>query len=84
MNILDEIDIAFEFEANNRLKIIVDAFGEKSVEYANWYIDSKGALIMDDDDRDNDIWLFDQGNLYAYERHGAQLERQRIFLKRVY
>lgn len=84
LNILDEIDIEFEFQSNNQLKIMIDAFGEESVEYANWHIDSKGALILDEDDDDDDIWLFDHGKLYAYEKNGGQLERQPIFLKRVY
>ena len=84
LSLLDEVDVRFEFQKNNRLKIMVDAFGEESEEYANWSIDSKGALILDEDDRDDDIWLFDHGKLYAYERHHGQLERQPIYLERVY
>jgi hypothetical protein len=84
LNILDEIDIEFEFQSNNRLKIMIDAFGEESVEFAHWHIDSKGALILDEEDQDDDIWLFDQGKLYAYEKNRGQLERQPIFLERVY
>ncbi len=84
LDILDEVDISFEFQKENRLKIIVDAFGEESIEYAHWYIDSQGGLILDDDDDDNDIWLFNRGKLYAYEKHHGQLERQPVFLERVY
>jgi len=83
LDILEEVDITFEFQQDNRLKIMVDAFDDESVEYAHWYIDSKGALILDDDDQDDDIWLFDHGNLYAYERHDGHLEKQPLFLKRV-
>ena len=83
--IIDEIDITFEFQENNRLKIMVDVFGEEEVEYARWHIDSKGGLVLDDDDHDgDDIWLFDKGKLYAYEKHYDGLERQPIYLKRVY
>jgi hypothetical protein len=63
---------------------MIDAFGEESVEFAHWHIDSKGALILDEEDQDDDIWLFDQGKLYAYEKNRGQLERQPIFLERVY
>ena len=82
LDILDEVDISFEFDRDNRLKILVDVFGEEEVEYAHWYIDSQGALILDDDEDDNDIWLFNQGKLYAYEKHNGQLERQPVYLVR--
>jgi len=84
-SILDDIDIRMEFQKNNKLKITVNAFGEEEVEYAHWHIDSKGALILDDDeeDDDDDIWLLDRGNLYAYERHGSQLEKQPVYLRPV-
>ena len=84
LDILDEVDVRFEFQKDNRLKIMVDAFGEESVEYAHWFIDSKGGLVLDDDDNDDDIWLFDKGKLYAYERHNWSLERQPVYLKRVH
>ena len=82
-NILDEIDVQFEFQDDHRLKVMVHVFGEDEVEYAKWYIDSKGALILDDDDRDDDVWLFDKGRLVAYERENGKLERQPVYLERV-
>ena len=84
LNILDDIDVRFEFQDNHKLKVIVEVFGEEEVEYAHWYIDSKGALILDDDDHDDDIWLFDNKKLYAYERSGEKLRKQPVYLKRVY
>jgi hypothetical protein len=82
-NVLDEIDVQFEFQDDHRLKVMVQVFGEDEVEYAKWYIDSKGALILDDDDRDDDVWLFDKGRLVAYERENGKLERQPVYLERV-
>jgi hypothetical protein len=82
-NILDDLDIRMEFQRDNKLKITVNAFGEEEVEYAKWHIDSQGGLVLDDDDNDDDIWLFDHGNLYVYEKDSGHLERQPIFLKRV-
>ena len=84
INILDDIDVRFEFRDNNKLKIMVEVFGEEEVEYARWHIDSKGALILDDDDHDDDIWLFDSDRLYAYESSNGSLKKQPIYLKRVY
>lgn len=84
LDILDEVDIRFEFQANNRLKIMVNVFDEEEVEYASWYIDHNGGLILDDDDHDDDIWLFDHGKLYSYEKHNGRLERQPVYLVRVH
>lgn len=81
-NILDEIDIKFEFQRDHRLKIMVDAFGEESVEYAHWHINSRGGLVLEDDD-DNDVWLFKGDHLVAYEKQNGSLERQPLYLERV-
>ena len=82
-NILDEIDLQFEFQDDHRLKIMVEVFGEREVEYARWYIDSKGALVLDDDDQDDDVWLFEGKKLVAFEREHGKLERQPVYLERV-
>jgi len=82
-NILDEIDLQFEFQDDHKLKIMVEVFGEGEVEYARWYIDSKGALILDDDDHDDDVWLFEGKKLVAFEREHGKLERQPVYLERV-
>jgi hypothetical protein len=83
LEILDEVNVRFEFQKDNQLKVMVDAFGDENVEYAHWHIDSKGALVLDDNDDDDDIWLFDQHKLYAYERRNGSLKKQPVYLKRV-
>ena len=83
-NILDEIDLQFEFQDDHRLKVMVEVFGEREVEYARWYIDSKGALVLDDDDHDDDVWLFEGKKLVAFDRDHDRLERQPVYLERVY
>lgn len=82
-NILDELDIQFEFQRDNRLKIIVEVFGEREVEYAHWHIDSQGGLVLDDDDDDDDVWLFEGDRLVAYEKHHRTLKKQPIYLVRI-
>ena len=84
INIIDDIDVRFEFRDHNKLKIMVEVFGEEEVEYARWHIDSKGALILDDDDHDDDVWLFDSDRLYAYEKSNGSLKKQPVYLQRVY
>ncbi len=83
LDVLDEVDVRFEFQKDNRLKIMIDAFGEESVEYAHWMIDSKGGLILDEDEQDDDVWLFNEGKLYAYEKDNGSLKRQPVYLERV-
>ena len=90
--IIDEIDIEMQFQNNNRLKLVIEAFGEREVEYGRWYIDDEGALRLDDfdnisvgdDDDDNDIWLMKDDRLVAYEQHGSRLDRKPVYMKRMY
>ncbi|MGB3464375.1 MAG: hypothetical protein WBA74_03860 [Cyclobacteriaceae bacterium] len=59
-NILDEIEIYFEFKENNELKIISYAFGERDVEYTTWRLDKNGALLIDSTEnwknKNNEKW----------------------------
>ncbi len=86
--VLDEINIYFEFKRENELRVVVDAFGEKEVEYSEWRIDD-GALYFGDGDNfdmDDSIWMFDGGNLTAYneDRRGRLVkDNQNVFLHRV-
>jgi len=48
-NVLDEIDIYFEFQENNRLKVSTHVFGEEESDYTSWKI-VRGALVIDDSD----------------------------------
>ena len=90
--IIDEIDVEMQFKDNNRLKVVIEAFGEREVEYGRWYIDRDGALILDDFEHinvgdnhedDQDIWLMKNGRLVAYEQHGKRLDRQPVYLRRI-
>lgn len=69
--ILEELDIRFEFEPNNRLKVTVNAFGDEEVEYSNWRINKNGELIIEDSDSfdsDGDYWLLEGDLLVAYDK----------------
>jgi len=87
--IIDEIDIEMRFMDDNRVKVEINAFGEREVEYGHWYI-RDGALVLEDfdhieigDDDDHDIWLMKNGRLVSYEQHGKRLDRQPVYLKRL-
>ena len=94
-DILDEIDIHMDFRDNGEVKIMVEAFGEREVEYAEWDINRDGELmIFDEDERrwknrhvsfgsDDDVWLMDDGKIYQFEGTRDRLERGNVYLQRV-
>ena len=52
--ILEDIEIYFEFESDNDVKITIKAFGETERETAKWFINKRGYLEIDDWDNDDD------------------------------
>jgi hypothetical protein len=74
--IMDDIEIFFEFQADNDLKITVNAYDETETERGSWYINDRGYLIIedfedDDDDfnitSDDDEWKLIDGILVSDE-----------------
>lgn len=72
--ILDEIDIYMDFEKGGKLRIIVEAFDEKEVEYSEWTINSKGQLLIKDGKNDVDIdhWVLENDILVGYDDDGEK------------
>lgn len=72
--IMDELEIYMEFRASGEVKVTVEAFGEREIEYSEWSIDSKGRLRISDTDRfqtdDDDYWLMEDGVLISFEENG--------------
>ncbi|WP_462250254.1 hypothetical protein [Ekhidna sp.] len=52
--ILDDIEIYFEFQRDNDVKITVDAYNETETETGTWYINRRGYLVIEDIDDDGD------------------------------
>ncbi len=46
--IIDDIDIYFEFQENNKLKITVNAYDESETGRGSWFINNKGYLLIED------------------------------------
>jgi len=62
----------------------VEIWGEKEIEYLEWYINRDGELIIGDK-HDDEVWLFDQGKLVSYHKRGVDRYRERnIFLVRTH
>ncbi|RED97951.1 hypothetical protein [Marinoscillum furvescens] len=71
--ILEEIEIYMDFRPDGELKIAVEAFGEREIEYSEWSIKNGRLYIKDTDHFDMDVddyWLMDDGMLVAYEDDG--------------
>ncbi|MEL7146457.1 MAG: hypothetical protein AAFO69_08825 [Bacteroidota bacterium] len=86
-NILDNIEIYFEFEKNHDLRVTVYAMGEKEVEYTEWWIDDDGALRIDDSDsfssdQDSRWYMFDDV-IVAMNEHKRKLKDSDIYLVEV-
>ncbi|OEK06548.1 hypothetical protein [Roseivirga misakiensis] len=82
-NIVESIDIRFDFRRDGELKMSFNVLGDREVEYMEWYINRDGELIIEDDDRnrrrrrnnssfnfsnDDDVWMMKDGKLQAFER----------------
>lgn len=74
--IMEDIEIYFEFQADNDLKITVNAYDETETERGSWYINKRGYLVIediedDDDDfhisSDDDEWKLIDGILVSDE-----------------
>ncbi len=85
VELLDEIEITMEFRPNNRLRMEVEVFGEREVEYDEWHINDDGELIIGDWNKDDDdIWLFDGRRLQAYEKSWrGRLKEKQVYLRKI-
>lgn len=91
LDIVESIDIEFEFRKNGDLRIDIEVMGEREVEYAEWYINRDGELVIEaEDDRDQikiddiDVFMMKDGKLVAYEkgRRGKLYEKEEIYLQK--
>ena len=91
LDIVESIDIEFEFRPNGDLRIEVEVMGEREVEYAEWYINRDLELIIEaEDDNDHldiddiDVFMMKDGKLRAYEkgRRGRLYEKEEIYLEK--
>ena len=79
-DIMDEIDITFDFKKNNvlYLTVVTDIDEEETeVEELYWEIDKEGRIFIEDIDNDNvqvqndGYWVLADGKLMAHEKDGS-------------
>lgn len=86
--LLEELEVYMEFLPAGEVKIIVEAFDEREIEYSKWYIDNDGRLFIEDTDSyssdssdDNGFWLFEDGVLVLYQDNGRKSEvKKNVYL----
>ena len=84
VNVLEDLIIQFEFLNNKEVRMTVEIWGEKEIEYLEWYINRDGELIIGDK-HDDEVWLLDHDKLVSYHKRGDDRYRERnIFLVRTY
>lgn len=69
-NVLDDLEIYFDFRKDGQVKVVAEIFGEREVEYSEWYINGDGELVIGETDifdNDDDVWLMEGGRLVSYE-----------------
>ncbi|MEM9325241.1 MAG: hypothetical protein AAGA85_06285 [Bacteroidota bacterium] len=84
--IIENIDVYFDFEDDNEVRVYVDAFGTEEVEYTYWEVNKRGELVIEDNEHfDSDgpsYWVMDQGVLVLDEsQHDA--DDANIFLEQI-
>lgn len=95
LDIVSDIDIRLNFREDGELKITVNAFGAKESEYAEWYINKEGELVIrNEDDRrsrrsfsigddEDDVWIMKGDKLVAYEKsYRGRMKRKEVYLVR--
>lgn len=84
--IIENIDIFFEFKKDHTATIVVNAYGEREVEQATWYINDNGYLEIEDDDdgieidANDDQWKLIDGILVSDEHEGDR----NVYMTKVY
>lgn len=83
--ILDEIEIYMEFKPKGELKIMVNAFGEKEVEYSSWDIDKQGRLYIKDTNSyssdDHDYWILQDDVLVSIDEGNSVPDKNVYMVK---
>ena len=85
--VLEDVDVRFEFRANNWLAICTNAYGEEEDELGSWHINDAGQLVLDETGNveiGGVVWLLEGDTLRAYKVTDSGLERDdAIYLRRL-
>ena len=95
LDLVDQVDVNLDFREGGEVRIEIDIFGHDEVEYAEWYINKDGELIIEDEDRrsrrrgrrsfhfgdDHDVWMMEGNRLVSYDRgYRGRLEKQEVYM----
>jgi len=69
--LLEEMEIRFAFMDEGRLRVMVDAFGDKEEEWSDWEITPEGYLRMGDSEHlkgEDTLWYLDGERLLPFDQ----------------
>ena len=87
--ILSGMDITFQFEKNNELKVTAYVFDEEEVEYSRWEITEDGGVYIGDNEHlqiDDVVWYMDGDRLMAREEGNRERSSSEpsVYLRKMY
>lgn len=84
--IIENIDVYFEFQDDNEVRIFIEAFGSDEVEYTEWSVNRFGELIIEDNDHietDGDSYWYLEGGRLVHEDSEEDEDDPKIFMTRI-
>ncbi len=85
-NILDDLEIHFDFRKNGQVKVVAEIFGEREVEYSEWYLSRDGELVIGETDifdNDDDVWVMENDRLVHYENRRGRDPEAEVYMIRI-
>lgn len=87
--LLSGVDVTFQFEKNNELKMTIYVFGEEEVEYTNWEFTDDGGVYIGDNEHveiEDTVWYLEGEKLIARNenKEHRDYDEPEVYLKKVY
>lgn len=87
LDIVEDIDIRFEFEEDGKLRSYVSVLNEEERDRSEWHINEYGGLVFDADvsvdDWDDGAWYFVDDVLVPCDRKGRKIETNKVYMVRI-
>ena len=73
VTLLDDFEIEFIFSKNHKATMYLNILGEREEEILAWYINDAGGLVLvDEDEADDEVWMFEGNKLVQFERKNGK------------
>jgi hypothetical protein len=86
-DIMDEIDIEFQFEEDGLMRSYADVFNNSDYERGEWFINKYGGLEFDTDieinESNDQAWFLVDDILVPCDRKGRYIDEENVYLVRL-